>query len=81
MKQLTEGQVQPWIFHMHWTKNSAEKKEHMKQTGMWFTREDGTSCTDLGCCAQEPIVECFRPDEPYVPECEKKSFVYKAKKR
>ena len=39
MKSLIKGNVQPYIFHMSWTKSKINKIRFFQQFGEWFVRD------------------------------------------
>ena len=43
MRDLVDGKIVPWIFHMSWTKNKDFKLEFMKQMGYWYVED---KCVD-----------------------------------
>jgi hypothetical protein len=76
MKDLIQGHIQPYIFHMSWTLNKANKILYFRQLGEWYLNdkcvnkplseiEGGTG----GCCAAEPIVSCHYRDKPSKIPC------------
>jgi len=40
MKELSDGNRTPWIFHMHWTANLDDKIKFFRQSHMWSTNSD-----------------------------------------
>ena len=83
MKQLMGGttKVEPYIFHMSWTRNKDNKKKFFQQMGEWFLDED---CSEDGwdCCVAEPTVTCHYRDKaskvpcPDVPPIDKGKASY-----
>lgn len=43
IRKIAIGKIVPWIFHMSWTLNKADKLLYMKQFGMWYLRDE---CVD-----------------------------------
>jgi len=62
---IIDRKITPYIFHMHFTKNSTQKQERMRQSGMWFAKDEclgrNKSVVDTlsaGCCSPIPIISC-----------------------
>eukprot|EP00591_Stephanopyxis_turris_P009357 CAMPEP_0195515512 /NCGR_PEP_ID=MMETSP0794_2-20130614/6554_1 /TAXON_ID=515487 /ORGANISM="Stephanopyxis turris, Strain CCMP 815" /LENGTH=544 /DNA_ID=CAMNT_0040643943 /DNA_START=219 /DNA_END=1853 /DNA_ORIENTATION=+ len=82
-KDIREGNVTPWIFHMSWTHNKDNKLLYMKQMGQWHLnkqcenknfqeiKESQGDVTDLVplCCSAEPLITCHYSDKPSVINC------------
>ena len=85
MKSIVKKEVEPYVFHMSWTKNKDDKLLYMKQMGMWYTNE---KCVDKeskqihvddsdvktpplvsACCAAEPLLSCHYRDKPSAIPC------------
>ena len=73
-----EGKVDPYIFHMSWTKNKDNKLKFFQQMGEWYVNEQcvhkkvgevagvDSSASDgfaQACCAAEPIIKCHYRDK------------------
>ena len=39
MKKLVKGEIHPYIFHMSWTENKADKIRYMEQMGEWYLQD------------------------------------------
>ena len=61
------AKVQPYIFHMSWTKNKDNKKLYFQQMGEWYLKD---SClTGWDCCLSEPNIVCHYRDKPSMISC------------
>jgi hypothetical protein len=83
MKDLIQGHIQPYIFHMSWTVNKANKILYFRQMAEWYLNdkcvnktlseivegEGGSGITGDGCCAAAPIVSCHYRDKPSKIPC------------
>lgn len=81
MRDLMEGKVKPYIFHMSWTDNKDNKRSFLEQMGDWLVKDECVGSTvskiqsgnnhDLGktCCLAEPIVKCHYRDKPSKIPC------------
>jgi hypothetical protein len=59
--------VQPYIFHMSWTKNKDNKRLYFQQMGEWYLKD---SClTGWECCLPEPNIVCHYRDKPSLISC------------
>ncbi|GKY90617.1 hypothetical protein MPSEU_000035300 [Mayamaea pseudoterrestris] len=85
MKQMLQGDgsVNPFIFHMSWTKNKDNKLKFMQQLGHWHLNEqcNGKRADEIGggvddvfshCCSSEPLVACHYRDKPSKIPCRDK---------
>eukprot|EP00980_Cylindrotheca_fusiformis_P015152 scaffold4183_cov137-Cylindrotheca_fusiformis.AAC.15 len=76
MKDLLQGRIKAYIFHMSWTLNKENKIFYFQQMGEWFLREH---CIGLppsaiggdgsGCCSREAIISCHYQDKPSKIPC------------
>jgi hypothetical protein len=84
MKDMLAGRVVPYIFHMSWTMNKANKALYFRQMGEWYLQDTcvgstvpqimGTETVSTGslldsCCAAEPIISCHYRDKPSKIPC------------
>lgn len=83
MKRLFAGEVDPYIFHMSWTKNKDNKLLFLEQMGEWYVDkqcvqkkpaeisvQDGTeNKIAAACCLAEPSFECHYKDKPSKLPC------------
>eukprot|EP00934_Nitzschia_sp_Nitz4_P005090 Nitzschia sp. Nitz4//scaffold12_size214221//128194//130007//NITZ4_001509-RA/size214221-augustus-gene-0.30-mRNA-1//-1//CDS//3329535047//5080//frame0 len=65
-----EAAVDPYIFHMSWTKNKDNKKKFFQQMGEWYLKDD--CLTGWECCLAEPNVVCHYRDKPSIIPCKDK---------
>jgi hypothetical protein len=82
MKDMIEGKVKPYIFHMSWTGNTDSKRKFLEQLGEWHVKDECVGSTadkiqsdDLtkACCLAEPIVKCHYRDKPSKIPCKDSS--------
>ena len=81
MKALLTGQstaVQPYIFHMSWTKNKDNKKKFYEQMGEWYKKEHCMS--GLDCCLAQPNIICHYRDKPSKIPCRDSPPIDKGKR-
>ena len=72
MKRYFAGQVHPFLFHMSWTLNKANKILYFEQFGEWWVQQQCIENKDVGkmgdvpesCCLTEPKFECHYRDKP-----------------
>jgi hypothetical protein len=80
MKKLFAGTVQPYIFHMSWTKNKYKKIKFLRQMGEWYVHDkcippiiptNGNNANHVvtDCCSKEPIISCHYRDKPSIRPC------------
>ena len=85
MKDIFQGKVHPYIFHMSWTENKDNKLLYLRQMGEWYVNDKCIGSTTekiLGmdsprekgsllahCCAAEPIFSCHYKDKPSKEPC------------
>ena len=82
MKDMVEGKVQPYIFHMSWTTNKENKRMFFEQMGDWYVKDkciestaskilDGNMATTLSkeCCVATPKAKCHYRDKPSKIPC------------
>lgn len=80
MNGIFNGTVKPYLFHMSWTHNRAQKLLFFEQMGEWYVRSicsnvDQTSLAsdDItlteACCSLEPLVSCHYKNLPALPIC------------
>ena len=93
MKQLFAKEVDPYIFHMSWTKNKDNKLLFFQQMGEWYvhdrcihktTTEIAASSTgEEGllntCCSSEPLLSCHYRDKPSKYPCKDSPPIDKGK--
>ena len=79
MKDLVtdKADVKPYIFHMSWTKNKANKKLFLEQMGEWYTKPD--CMTGLGCCLKQANVTCHYRDKPSIIPCKESEPIDKGR--
>lgn len=63
----SELQVEPYLFHMSWTKNKDNKKLYFQQMGEWYLKEG--CLTGWDCCLAEPKITCHYRDKPSMVSC------------
>jgi hypothetical protein len=59
--------VDPYIFHMSWTKNKDNKKLYYQQMGEWYMKEGCMRGPE--CCLAKPDIQCHYRDKPSVIPC------------
>lgn len=80
MKDLIEGKIKPYAFHMNWNSDKATKIKFNQQLGDWFVKESclGTrdsideltqAVSDDYCCTDNPVVVCHYRDKPSKIPC------------
>ena len=84
MKDMLAGRVTPYIFHMSWTHNKANKALYFRQMGEWYLQDKCVASTvpqitgmetvsngglHDSCCAAEPIISCHYRDKPSKIPC------------
>ena len=84
MKELSLNKRQPYIFHMSWTLNKANKLKFLQQQGDWFVSDSciqakvgsGASSSSSStepwlsrCCSAEPLIKCHYADKPSLAAC------------
>eukprot|EP00977_Amphora_coffeiformis_P024009 scaffold14974_cov195-Amphora_coffeaeformis.AAC.16 len=77
MKRFFAGKVHPYIFHMSWTFNKANKILYFEQFGEWWVQPQCIENKDVGkmdnvqasCCLAEPKFECHYRDKPSKLPC------------
>jgi hypothetical protein len=84
MKDMLAGRVTPYIFHMSWTANKANKALYFRQMGEWYLQDKcvGSTVPQItgketvsngglldSCCAAEPIITCHYRDKPSKIPC------------
>lgn len=94
MKDMVQGKVHPYIFHMSWTENKDNKLKYFRQLGEWYLKDQCVASTAekilgrpgpvnpgslvLPCCSAEPIFSCFYKDKPSREPCPNAPFIDKA---
>ena len=70
MKSLMNGTspIEPYIFHMSWTQNKANKKLYFEQMGEWYTKPNCLA-DGLDCCLPKPNITCHYRDKPSIIPC------------
>lgn len=67
LESESELAMEPYIFHMSWTKNKDNKKLYFQQMGEWYLKE---SClTGWDCCLRKPNITCHYRDKPSMIPC------------
>lgn len=77
MQKYFAKKVDPWIFHMSWTLNKANKILYFEQFGEWWVQgscvqnKEITASESLqqSCCLAEPKFECHFRDKPSKYPC------------
>lgn len=74
MKEIIRGDRSPYIFHMSWTENKANKQKFYQQLGEWHLQERCTSKPVIdfkmdGCCSAKPLYKCHYRDKPSKESC------------
>lgn len=81
MKDLIQGNVEPYIFHMSWTENKGNKRLYLEQIGGFWVSDQcvGKTAADIlqgrsedlaaSCCLAEPLVKCHYRDKPSKIPC------------
>lgn len=80
MKDMIQGKIHPYVFHMNWNSDKETKRKFNEQLGDWFVKD---SCTDQtvdeltrlsssgDCCVTtEPVVVCHFRDKPSKIRCD-----------
>lgn len=91
MKDLVQGKVSPYLFHMSWTENKDNKKLYFRQLGEWYVEDKciaNTAGNILGqpgpvtpgslvapCCSTEAIFSCHYRDKPSREPCPNAPFI------
>jgi hypothetical protein len=76
MKDIIKGNLGPYIFHMSWTENKANKQKFYQQLGEWYLQERciNKSVNEFnmeGCCSAEALYQCHYRDKPSKEACKK----------
>lgn len=87
MRQYFAGQVDPYIFHMSWTLNKANKILYFEQFAEWWVQKQCIQNKDAGkmsdvygsCCLAEPFFECHYRDKPSKHPCKDSPPIDKGK--
>lgn len=84
MKDLMQGKILPYIFHMSWTADKKEKLQYLEQLGYLFlsgnctneitsNRSTGNASSNtalsMACCVARPIAKCSYRDKPSQIPC------------
>ena len=85
MKDMVQGKVNPYIFHMSWTENKDNKKRYFRQLGEWYVNDKCISMTAekifgqpgpvtpgsliAPCCSAEALFSCHYRDKPSRQPC------------
>lgn len=74
MKEIIRAERSPYIFHMSWTENKANKQKFFQQLGEWYVQERCANkpVSDFkmnGCCSAKPIYKCHYRDKPSKESC------------
>lgn len=80
MTNIAQGKSTPYLFHMSWTKNKADKVLFMQQMGLWYLQDhcvDDKAIDVLKgqgdfidtCCSKDPLVTCHYKDKPSIVPC------------
>lgn len=76
MKDLLQGRIEAYIFHMSWTLNKDNKIFFFKQMAEWYLQEHCRTMPlseidgDAGeCCSTKAIVSCHYRDKPSKNPC------------
>lgn len=79
MRKMVKGKadVEPYIFHMSWTKNKDNKKLYFEQLGEWFMKDKCLSGWD--CCLPEANVTCHYRDKASKIPCKKSPNIDKGR--
>jgi hypothetical protein len=86
MRDIVQGKHIPYLLHMSWTTNKANKLLFLKQMGLWYLNEkcesggavdfttdsSGAGSLSKKCCSAEPIIDCHYRDKPSVFACKGK---------
>jgi len=75
------SKIDPYVFHMSWTKNKDNKRKFYQQLGEWYVRpqcedktveeigELGGKSSSTWCCSAEALVTCHYRDKPSIVPC------------
>jgi len=86
MQEYFRGKVNPYIFHMSWTKSKINKRMFFEQMGLWYL---DNKCSDRtleqiggnanSCCLTKPDVQCHYRDKPSLIPCKDKEPIDKGR--
>lgn len=87
MRKYFAGEVDPYIFHMSWTLNKANKILYFEQFGEWWVQKQCVQNKGAGkmsdvygsCCLAEPFFECHYRDKPSKHPCKDSPPIDKGK--
>ena len=93
MKDFIAGKIEPYIFHMSWTKNKDNKKKFFEQLGGWYLKDacSNKPASDIvagdtssgrliePCCAADPLFKCHYRDKPSIKPCKDSPPIDKGK--
>ena len=84
--------IDPYIFHMSWTKNKEMKLKFFEQLGEWYLMDKCNvnhpdfeasaldSATISSCCMAKPLFRCHYQDKPSMIPCPESPFIDKGQK-
>lgn len=73
--------IDPYLFHMSWTKNKEMKLQFFEQLGEWYLEDKCNvnhpnfekaalkNATIHSCCAAKPLFKCYYKDKPSMIPC------------
>jgi hypothetical protein len=90
MRKLFAGDVDPYIFHMSWTKNKDNKLLFLRQMGEWYVNDQcvhkEVKDVDIGdgtfletCCSAEALISCHYRDKASKIPCKDSPNIDKGK--
>jgi len=86
------NEIDPYIFHMSWTRNKEMKLKFFEQLGEWylmdkcnvnhpnFNESALNTATINSCCAAKPLFKCHYQDKPSMIPCPESPFIDQEKK-
>lgn len=82
MKEVINNDWEPYIFHMSWTENKANKQKFYQQLGEWYLQD---RCTNKkvgefkmeGCCSATALYQCHYKDKPSKESCKESPAIDK----
>lgn len=88
MREMIDGKVNPYIFHMSWTDNKQNKKNFFEQMGDFYVKKEcvAKKTSEIGddiemsCCSAEPLFKCHFSDKPSKLPCKDSPKLDKGRK-
>lgn len=93
MRDIFNGIMKPYIFHMSWTNNKFNKIKFFQQINEWYVHDQCMEKTvstimtskssitiENECCSIEPLFQCHYRDKPSIKSCADKPPIDKGQK-